>query len=423
MRPGIKSGIPKRGAAPGSLSTPAAPASRLAAAFTSAAAARNISMANARRWRRAPGCGNAALGLPLLRGRHDGHDRARRGRTAQARRTPGLGEVDLRALCRNLRGRSLRREHRRPDREWGASAMTLSPAWQDLWIEAKHVDMVGVAERLGAKFKRGSRGEMTSACPLGCAKKDGFVVDPGKGLFLCRPSGAAGDVIQMIEHLHGCSRVEAAEFLTGRDRPNGSAQEDDEKRAERARKREQAEAQAARRMAARDRLEAAKLVRDGEAVASILDRAFPFPGSRAEDYMLARGAGMPKSMTRDLRFVDELHYWGFANAATEDVTLLATLPAMVALIRALDGETVGVHITYLDPRSPKKWVAPWEADLPKDQRRNVAKKFRKTVAKLNGAMIRLGVISDTIVLGEGLETTGSYYRRGFAPEDASFGVA
>lgn len=296
-----------------------------------------------------------------------------------------------------------------------------SPAWTDFWTAAQHVDILSVAERLGAKLKR-QAGDFVGPCLAGCSETDGFVITPKKSVFICRKAGVGGDVLAMVAHCRNCSRVEAAEFATGHDRPDGR-KESDEQRAESARRRQATEIEAAKRLSARERLDALRLVRDGEAVASILERAVSFPGSRAEDYMLDRGAGMPKSMTRDLRFVEELHYWGYPDHAVEERVLLTSLPAMVAIIRALDGEIVGVHITYLDPKAPRKFVAPWEADLDPKLRRNPAKKFRSIVEKLNGAMIRLGVISDAIVLGEGLETTGSYFRRGFAPEDASFGVA
>ena len=284
--------------------------------------------------------------------------------------------------------------------------------------------MLSVAQSFGARFKRGSNGDMVSACPAGCAKRDGFIVNPSKGVFLCRPSGAAGDIIQMVEHLRGCSRVEAAEFLAGAERPGANgAPANDEAKAEVAAKRAQQQAANARRSATQARLDEFKLIRDGEAVASIMERAEPFHGSPAAAYLQERGAGLPRGMTRDLRFVESLHFWGFADAQTEDASLLATLPAMVGLIKAIDGALVGLHLTYLDPDGPRKWVAPWERALPKELRRNPAKKFRKAAHRLNGAMIRLGAIGDTLVIGEGIETVGAYFARGFAVDDATFGVA
>ena len=300
--------------------------------------------------------------------------------------------------------------------------MKLALSWPTFWADAKAADILNIAQSLGAKLKRQGR-EMVGACPLGCARNDGFTVDVEKRIFLCRPSSASGDVIKMVEHVRGCSPTEAAEFLTGHSRPSGRHVETQIEREEANLRRAKTAALGAQRAATVARLDAVKLTRDGEAVGSILERAAPFAGSRGDDYLIERGAPLPRSMSRDLRIVDQLHYWGYADHTTEDVTLIAVLPAMIGLIRSLEREIVGVHITYLDPEGPRKWVAPWEVDLPKGLRRNPSKKLRKTVERLNGSMIRLGALGDTIVLGEGIETVGAYRRLGYAPEDAGYGVA
>ena len=291
--------------------------------------------------------------------------------------------------------------------------MSSVATWEELWSGAKAADMVAIAESLGAHFKKAGRAIYTAPCPLGCAKHDGFVVEPEKGVFLCRPSKAGGSVIDMVAHLRCCSPVEAAEFITGHERPGGAvAVNEDAAAAKRAEFKAVADARASERAAD----DAARLKRDVEAVASILARALPFPGSPAEDYLAARGAGMPRSMTRDLRYVPDLVYYGFRDTMTERPEPIASTPAMIGIIRALNGDVVGLHLTYLDPRSPRKFVPP-------DPLRNAAKKFRKSVEKLNGAMIRLGMIGEAIVLGEGIETVGAYARRPEAPEGASYGVA
>ena len=84
------------------------------------------------------------------------------------------------------------------------------------WGEAKHADMAELAHRLGARLKRSGH-DFVGPCPLGCAARDGFVITPKKRLFLCRPSGACGDAIDMVEHVLGCSKVEALAYVTGRE--------------------------------------------------------------------------------------------------------------------------------------------------------------------------------------------------------------
>ncbi len=300
----------------------------------------------------------------------------------------------------------------------------ISPAWESFWQEARDVDILEVAERMGCKLRK-QGDDWVGACPRGCASSDGFVVTPTKWMFWCRPSGDKGGAIEMYCHAFPeMTKTEAAEFVLGRDRPDGKREETPEEKEARERRRAEAEQRGAEIAAARERDRLEKLRRDEEAVADILARVRDFPGSYAERYMREdRGITLPKRMTRDLRFVPDLAYFGYADAATKELAHIATAPAMVALIRALSGDVVGLHITYLDPERPTKWVAPWEADRPKGKRRNLAKKFRKTAERLNGAMIRLGVISETLVVGEGIETTGAYFQLGLAPEDASFAVA
>jgi Toprim domain-containing protein/CHC2-type zinc finger protein len=80
--------------------------------------------------------------------------------------------------------------------------------------DASRADVLQAAERLGPKLRRDGP-HFVGACPAGCAKKDGFIVTPEKRIFLCRPSGAAGDVIAMVQHALGTDFAGAIEFLTG----------------------------------------------------------------------------------------------------------------------------------------------------------------------------------------------------------------
>jgi hypothetical protein len=96
----------------------------------------------------------------------------------------------------------------------------MSGAWDELWAEAKRADMVGHAHRLGAHLTR-SGPHWIGPCPLGCATKDGFVINQKKG-FLCRPSGAHGDAVDMVEHVLGISKAEALAHITGKKPPQKS---------------------------------------------------------------------------------------------------------------------------------------------------------------------------------------------------------
>ena len=94
----------------------------------------------------------------------------------------------------------------------------LNSAWAELWAEAKRADMLDLARRLGARLKKTAACHWTGPCPLGCASEDGFVVSQKKG-FLCRPSGAHGDAVDMAMHISGGTRKEALAYVTGKSLP------------------------------------------------------------------------------------------------------------------------------------------------------------------------------------------------------------
>ena len=82
------------------------------------------------------------------------------------------------------------------------------------WNDAKHADIAGLARGLGARLKPLGR-YLVGPCPLGCASSAGFIVNPGKRLFFCRPSDAKGDAVDMVEHVRGCSKVDALRYIVG----------------------------------------------------------------------------------------------------------------------------------------------------------------------------------------------------------------
>ena len=73
--------------------------------------------------------------------------------------------------------------------------------WEDFWSDARNADIQEVAQRTGAKLKRVGA-DWIGACPNGCAKTDGFIVTPAKGIFFCRPSA----VVQVDGRVHVLGR-------------------------------------------------------------------------------------------------------------------------------------------------------------------------------------------------------------------------
>lgn len=270
---------------------------------------------------------------------------------------------------------------------------------------ARNADIEETALRLGFRLKRRGH-DLTGACVLGCADDDGFILTPGKRIFLCRPSGAAGDVVALVRHVRGCGFIDAIKWITGdvgRDEPSPTAPS----------------AEVVKLQGQRERAEREKLARAEAAISDIIASATSIVGTHGEAYLAARGLKPPPGLLGDLRFVSNLPYWGFASDAKDArVEVLAMLPAMVALIRDASEAVVGIHQTYLDPVRPAKWkptVAP---------KRNGIKKMRKLVASISGAMIRLGeTTGTTLAIGEGIETTLSWFALGGGDDGTSLACA
>jgi hypothetical protein len=123
-------------------------------------------------------------------------------------------------------------------------------------------------------------------------------------------------------------------------------------------------------------------------------------GSHAQCYLAARGLTAHERWTFDLRFAPALPYWGYPKTDATTPSLLGEFPALLAAIRASDGALIGVHRTYLDPDSPSK-LSP-----PGDGRRNAAKKI---LGRAAGGLIRLSPVEPILAIGEGIETSMSWY--------------
>ena len=74
---------------------------------------------------------------------------------------------------------------------------------------------VEVAKR-GVNLKSKHK-QLSGPCPL-CGGDDRFNVTPSRGLWVCRGCRAGGDVIELVQHLDGCSFTSAIDLLTSEDR-------------------------------------------------------------------------------------------------------------------------------------------------------------------------------------------------------------
>jgi putative DNA primase/helicase len=111
----------------------------------------------------------------------------------------------------------------------------------------------------------------------------------------------------------------------------------------------------------------------------ILARATPLGGTAGETYLAGRGLQVPD--TPDLLFHPDLTYWDTRTG----------YPALVAIVRDVEGEQIAIHRTYLAPDSPVK------ADVPTP---------RMMLGSVASGALRLGEIgaSGVVGLGEGIET-------------------
>lgn len=235
-------------------------------------------------------------------------------------------------------------------------------------------------------FKVNGKGVGFSLCPWHGERSGSCKVDDRRGSFHCFGCGQSGDHFDALMHFKGLNFPQAVEDMGGV-RPVSA---DDRRVLEDRRREVEAEEtkERARMKASVDRTFAA-----GQAVA----------GTAVAAYLAARCIPAATSWTFDLRFAPELSYRGYADAEAAQPTELGLFPAMLAAIRDVSGELIGIHRTYLDPAAPRK-LAP-----PGDPKRNKAK---KVLGEMKGGMIRLSPPRPMIALGEGIETSRSWFALG-----------
>lgn len=280
--------------------------------------------------------------------------------------------------------------------------MSDDPAVEE-WIDrARSVDVMEVATQMGARLKR-SGSEWVGPCPR-CNGVDRFAVKPSEQVFNCRGSDAGGDGIALVMHVQDVPFMAACEIINDEPPPRRESQArpvDPEIVRERQEERKDQEL-------ARAAAETVKQERNADRAARIFGECLPLAGTQAEAYLKRRGIFAQPDMVGDIRFHPGLDYRGFADRDADDEVVLGKPPCMVAAIRNVAGEIIGIHRTYLDPREPAKLKPPGDGG------RNKAKKVFGSVM---GGAIRLGPIQRSMAAGEGIETTLSWYQLGVGPDD------
>lgn len=288
--------------------------------------------------------------------------------------------------------------------------------WENWIAVARTRDIRDVAVEYGAHLKREGH-EWIGPCPI-CGGRDRFAVNPQKRIFNCRGSGegssGAGDAINLVMHVVGCDFIEAVERITGTPRPDRTRDESAEERKKRELRHAALAAEYAKREAEERAALEAKAARDEASIAEVIKRAVPIWGTHAEAYLReTRRLTPPRHLVGDLRFVQNLDYWGAGDNGSNEPVLLASVPALIAIIRDALGEVIGISQTYLDPLEPTKW-------RPTGSPRNSPKKIR---GKKQGGMIRLGRPAETIAIAEGWENALAWYQLGLGPEEVMLAAA
>ena len=279
------------------------------------------------------------------------------------------------------------------------------PAFED-WVQrARDVGLEEAAGIAGADLRRAGR-EWIGPCCL-CGGHDRLSISPAKGVWNCRGAEGGNDAISFLQHTMAINFIGACELLTGDKPPRGESSVDHE---EVCKRREEAQQKRAARQA-----EEAKEQADTLAWCKRkFDAAKPITGTHAAAYLERRGLIVIPNWTFDLRFDPSVTYRGYADAVTKEETDLGRFPAMLAAIRDVRGEMIGLHRTFLDPVEPVK-LRP-----PGDPKRNAAKKVAGE--QLHG-MIRLSEMRRRLGLGEGIETTRSWFVLGRGGDDVAIAAA
>ena len=292
------------------------------------------------------------------------------------------------------------------------AALSSQAIW-NAWIDqARSADILATAFQYGVRIKKIGTSEYAGPCPI-CGGRDRFSINTKKRVCNCRQCGLAGDVIAFVEGVTGSAFLEACEKINGTPRPDRSRDETMEQRNSRL-ERNAARASAYQRRQEEDlAAEAAKAKHTEQMISAVLERAVPIWGTHGEAYLKGRGLTPHKRFVGDIRFVADLDYWGAGDNGTRSVMHLATLPAIVAVIRDFSGAIIGISQTYLDPVEPRKWA-------PTGSPTNSPTKIR---GEKKGGLIRLGKTGEVLALGEGWANCLAWHQLGYGPENITIAAA
>ncbi len=285
----------------------------------------------------------------------------------------------------------------------------------EAWINrAKEVPLDEVVTML-SRWRYEERGhEIVGPCPVCGGKDDKLQVSAtGKG-WLCRDGAKGLDGVGLVMHCERLEFVPACEFVLNEAPP---------KRDRKAEPRPiDHDADRAAYDARKDKelLDRAKDVDLREKKASrsqvVFDSGKPIRGTWADKYLRVRGINLAPEQAGFLRFIPNHPYYEGVDE-NGALKVIGYYPAFVALMRDKQGTACGMHCTYLDSQEPIKAKIEVTDTNGKTVRLNPRKMYG------TAGLIWLSPIKPIMAVGEGIETTTSWYALGIGPDDVGIAAA
>lgn len=251
---------------------------------------------------------------------------------------------------------------------------------QDLRDRIKISDVIGTRVSWDRAKTRPQRGDYWGCCPMHGESRPSFHCEDRKGRYHCFGCGATGDHFKFFTELDGVSFPRAVEMVASLAGVNLPGREETEAERKARQKRETDRKRRDERKAADDaRAKAVKL----DTVKGIWQSAIPIEGTLAEAYLNSRSIARTDlgdgPWPPSIRFHPGLTING------------AKHPALIGGVQAVD----------------RKLVAVWRIPLDASGRAIVdseGKKIKLGLGPASGGGVRLGPVTKTLRVAEGLET-------------------
>ncbi|CUH66832.1 DNA primase [Thalassovita gelatinovora] len=272
----------------------------------------------------------------------------------------------------------------------------MSAADDDRLSEAQSIPIMDIAAQLKIEDLARAGHEWVGPCPRpGCGGTDRFSINPDLGVYNCRACGG-GDGIALVRMVLGCDFPSALSHLVGEKHLELSEEERDRRRRDREKQRQKDEA-AANAAREKARRQAHRIWMD----------ALPSLGSPVQDYLAIRGfrpEDYPGIAVR-LRFHPALRYMVPVRGSRE-WQVVHCGPAMLAVVQRPDNKFSAVHRTWIDLDRPNGKAA--------IEHNGEGLQAKKSWGPVKGCAIRLftPAKADTLIMGEGIETTLTGLRAG-----------